>query len=387
MLAGLGLTLSSLGGGGIYFLLALLSSQFRYPLANVVGIVSLTALGLGLGLLLLWLGFQAWRGAPDAPFRPPRAAWLALLFVLAVAAGQAVLSFDLAPRLLFPPFHLLAGALPSLMILAFVGRRLGGAVRRQEIAGQMASGVLIGGVGSIVIVGLIGLALVVVLLVLVALTPGGLETLQSLAQRLQDPTWGQDPNDLMALVLTPAGVIAVLLLAVIIGPLVEELLKPVGVLLISRRPGRADAFTWGVAGASAFALAEGMLNGAISLDAWLPVTVMRVGTSLVHCLGGGLVGLAWHAMRTARRPAQALGLYLAAAALHGTWNLTALGVSGLAFGMEVLGETVAGLGAALMIAALGLLVLGSAIGLVWLVRWLQARLPEVSESAMAGDAL
>ena len=270
-LAGLLLVAGGLGSGAVYLSLSLGASEASFPLTGVTGVASLATLGLGLGGLLVWHGLRAWRGEPDALFRPPHPGGLAIVFVGAVGIGQGSLSFGLAPRLLFPPFHVLAGMLPALIILAFAGRRLGGVARQREVVCQVTSGILLGGLGAIVLVGVVGLALAFLLAILVALTPEGLDTLQWLIFSLRDPVWWKDPNNLSSLIFTPAGLAGVFLLTVIISPLIEELLKPVGVLLIWRRPGRAEAFLWGLAGASGFAAAEGMFNSAVNLDAWLPV--------------------------------------------------------------------------------------------------------------------
>jgi hypothetical protein len=91
-----------------------------------------------------------------------------------------------------------------------------------------------------------------------------------------------------------------------------------------------------VAGGAGFALAEGLLSGALSLDAeqvWLLAMVSRAGTVVIHCLAGGLMGLGWQALLSGRRRIRALGYYVAAVAAHGLWNGL---VGGLAF-MQLLG--------------------------------------------------
>lgn len=386
-LAGLVLAAGGLAAGAGYLFLALLASEAVTPLSSVTTVASLAALGLGLGGLLIRHGRRAWRGEPDAPFRPPRAGWLIVAFVAAAAIGQAVLSFDLAPRLLFPPFHVLAGALPATIVFVFVGRRLGRATGQRQIVGQVASGVVIGGPAAIALVGLAALALAVALGLVVAMTPGGADTLQSLLSNLQDPAWLQDPDNLFSLILTPAGLAGAFLLLVVVSPLVEEMLKPIGVLFISRRPGQAEAFLWGLAGASGFAMTEGMLNSAADLGAWLPVVLMRIGTSLMHCLAGGLVGLGWYFLRAARRPVGAVGLYLAAVALHGAWNALTLGIAGLSLALPTIGEVFAGLGSMLLLGALGLLIVVCTIALALLVRWLSASLPDEADAGPAAESL
>ena len=386
-LAGLLLVAGGLGSGAVYLSLSLGASEAGFPLTGVTGVASLATLGLGLGVLLVWHGLRAWRGEPDALFRPPHPGGLAIVFVGAVGIGQGILSFGLAPRLLFPPFHVLAGMLPALIILAFAGRRLGGAARQREVVSQVTSGILLGGLGAIVLVGLLGLALAFLLAILVALTPEGLDTLQWLIFSLRDPVWWKDPNNLSSLIFTPAGLAGVFLLTVIISPLVEELLKPVGVLLIWRRPGRAEAFLWGLAGASGFAAAEGMFNSAVDLDAWLPVVLMRVGTSQVHCLAGGLVGLGWYFLRTDGQPWRAVGLYLVAVALHGTWNAVVLGIGGFSFASLGVGEAMASLGIVLLLGLLGLLILVCIVALALLVRWLQTDLSDEMDAGLAMEAV
>lgn len=380
----MGLTLAAAGflGGVAYLILASRASETASSLEAVTAVASLAALGLGVGGLMIRHGLRVWRGEPDAPFHPPRARGLALIFVVAVVGGQAVLSSGFVLRLFFPPLHVLAGTLPAVIVLALVGRKLGRAARQREIVSLVIGGILIGGPGAIVLVGLAGLTLIVVLAVLVAMTPGGLDALQSLALDFQDPAWLDDPHKLLSLLLTPVGLVGAFLLVVVISPLIEELLKPVGVLFIRRAPGRAEAFLWGLAGASGFALAEGMFNSAVELDAWQPVVLMRIGTSLMHCLAGGLMGLGWYSVRTTRRPWRAAGLYLLSASLHGTWNAITLAIGGLSFASPTIGAA-ASLGAGLLLGTLGLLIVVCAVALALLVRWLQAALPgeEVAVSA------
>ncbi|UCC65424.1 MAG: PrsW family intramembrane metalloprotease [Anaerolineae bacterium] len=374
MLAGLALVGSGLGGEAAYVLLAVGASETAFPLTVVTSVAGLASLSLGLGGTLIWQGVRTWRGEPDGLFHFPHPIGLGVLFVGAMAIGQGVLSFDLAPRLFFPPFQVLAGILPAAIILAFVGRRLSQVARQREIVGLLASGMLLAGPGAIVLVGMAGLALALFLTTLVVLTPGGLDTVQSLLLNIRDPAWLEDPNSVASLIFTPLGLAGLFLLVVIIGPLIEEMLKPVGVLLIRRRPKRAEAFLWGIAGASGFAMVEGVLNSAVDLDAWLAVASMRVGTSLMHCLAGGLVGLGWYFLWSARRPLQGIGLYLLAVVLHGTWNAVTLGIGGLAFVAPEIGDALAGLGLTVLLGTLGFLIVVALVALAWLVRRLRADL-------------
>jgi hypothetical protein len=149
-----------------------------------------------------------------------------------------------------------------------------------------------------------------------------------------------------------------------VAPLVEEAGKGHGVLLLGyRRPTRAQAFVWGVAGGAGFALAEGLFNGALGLQAWGATAVMRAAASVMHAMGGGLTGLGWQSLLATRRPGRFFGFYLLAVTLHGLWNASVGGVAWLS--MRPLGSPSNDL-TALALDSLGTLFLVALLGVVWL---------------------
>ena len=117
-----------------------------------------------------------------------------------------------------------------------------------------------------------------------------------------------------------------------------------------RRPGTAQAFLWGVAGGAGFAIAEGLFNAAINLESWSVVVLLRVGSTLMHCLGSGLMGLGWHYLLRTRRPWHILGTYAASVGLHVLWNLGAIGMAAVSLeamnsGADEISLALSGLGA------------------------------------------
>jgi len=343
--------------------------------------VSFAALSVGLGLSLAWQGWQASRGQGSRPFRPRRVwSWI-LLFALAVLAGQSLLSLDLLVPLTFPPFHIAAAFLPSIVILAAVGRSLGGATRWREMVLQVSSGAFLSTLVAfslefLVIVGLIA----ALLLMVVTWQPGGLEVIRSLTERLQDPVWLQNPAHLGPLVSSPPVLLAAALVFAGLIPLVEEAVKALGVpLLAYRRPTMAQAFLWGLAGGAGFAAVEGLFNTLGGLEVWAPVVSMRVGASLLHCFTGGLMGLAWYYLLMERRWLRALGLYAASAGVHGLWNGLAGLVSVLSLSSpdnEVIGiQGLTGAGALAVVALLLGLALAVGLGLAAATRWVRRHSP------------
>jgi RsiW-degrading membrane proteinase PrsW (M82 family) len=146
------------------------------------------------------------------------------------------------------------------------------------------------------------------------------------------------------------------LIFVVIAPLGEELFKSLGVALMSyRRPGAARAFLWGVAGGAGFAIAEGLFNAAIALESWSAVVLLRVGSTLMHCLGSGLMGLGWYHLLKTRRPWHILGTYAASVGLHVLWNAGAIGMAAVSLGAMASGTDEV----SLALSGLGVLVLGA----------------------------
>jgi hypothetical protein len=284
---------------------------------------------------------------------------LLALFVLSVVVGQVVLSTDFFVPLIFPPFYVLGAALPPLIVMAFIGRRLNSAampVRWREIVLQTGSGAFLATFLAFGLEAIFGLFTLFVVLLIVALTPNGMAWLQELTANLQDPSWMADPVNLSQVLLSSPIAIALVLVFVVIAPLGEELFKPLGVALMSyRRPGAARAFLWGVAGGAGFAMAEGLFNAAIALESWSAVVLSRVGSTLMHCLGSGLMGLGWYHLLRTRRPWHILGTCAASVGLHVLWNVGALGMVAISLGAMASGADEI----SLAFSGLGVLMLGA----------------------------
>ena len=374
-------------GGGLGILVGLLDSAGDL-LTMVVFSISFLVVTVGLGLAVAWQAGQALQGRRSGPFRPRRVWILGLAFVLALAMGQLVLTLDLLPVVTFPLFYMAAAILPPLMALALVGGGLGGVSRWRDVVVQTGSGAFLSTFLAFTLEFIFIFGLLIALFMAVAVRPGGPELLQALAERLQDPAWLQNPSALAFVAQSPI-VLAVLLLVLSgVVPLVEEAVKTVGVgLLMVRRPGVPEAFLWGVASGAGFALVEGLLNGAGALETWLPITLLRVGATLMHCLTGGLMGLAWHILFVTRRPLRALGLYAASVGVHSLWNALTIIVSWLSLstleeGMPSASQMLAGAGTLTSLALLVVLILAAGLGLLGLTLYIRKRYPATSPDSL-----
>ena len=312
------LALSFIIGGG-------LTASETLPIAGG------TALGIILGIPLALQGWAGWRGRPALPFQPKRSGWLWLALAAVYGLGTLISSLSLAPAVLLPPVHVLAMALPPLLVLRMVGYGLQGrnGSRREVWAGATSGGTL--AIGGAVLSEVLVAFILVFVAVLVALTIfGGSDEVMALTEKLQDPFWLADQDNLLNLLLSPPVALSLLGLFSIPVPLIEELLKTLvgGIAARWVRPSPARAFLWGVASGAGFALAENLLNGALGgVDGWALGALARFGATVMHCFTGGIVGWGWGEFWRARRLWRLLGSYFAAVTIHGVWNAAGVGVA------------------------------------------------------------
>jgi hypothetical protein len=339
---------------------------------------SLIVLTTTLGSAVAWHSWQAIRRHPSSIFRPRFLGLLSLLFFLVLAIGQVVLSLELLPVITFPPLHVVGTVLPPLLILALVGRALGSVTSWRDVTLQTASGAFLAAPLAFGLETVAVLVLLTVTFARLALSPGGRELLEISARYLQDPSWLQDPTALLPTFMSPAIVAVVFILVAVIIPIVEEGVKTIGVGVMSsfRRPTLAQAFLWGLACGAGFALVENLFNTTNALEAWAPLVLLRTGATMLHCLTGALMGLAWYQILVKQRWGYGLGLYATSLALHGLWNALSFGIALLSLqtlnpGSSADSQTLAGLttiAAVVLLLLLAGTVTAGLVGLTWYVR-------------------
>jgi len=346
---------------------------------------SVLALSLGLGPAAAWHAWQAVKGLPSAAFHPKMPWLLLLLFLLALALGQLVLSLSILPVLTFPLLHVAASVIPPLFIVALVGRALGKDSTWRDVVLQMSGGAFLAAPLAFILEAATILSITIAALTGLALQPGGQDLLTTASSYLQAPTGFQDPAALATALLTPATVAAILALVAGLIPLIEEAIKTIGVGLATyRRPSPRQAVLWGLAAGAGFSAAEGLLNSAGGLGAWLPTVLLRIGTTLLHCLTGALMGLAWYQVITANRWARSLGLYLLSVSLHGLWNVLAavmalVSVTASSSGTDGESRVAIAFSTLAALLLLAMLALGSAGGLAGLTVYARRQAPPAVE--------
>lgn len=323
--------------------------------------------------------------------RLPDSYWLASRLILflwpaLLLLGQAVSGQPVAALILLPPLQVLAVGLP-LWWFVERGRRGIRQANPQCNWKILSFGLLISPpvvlLVEFILLGLLAAAF----FAWAASQPAMLEELNRLAQRLANAQ--MDPEITLRILRPylqkPAVIFAVLAVGGGLIPLVEELLKPLALWLLSPRLTPAEGFVAGLICGAAFALLEtmGMLSAPVN-DAWAGVVIGRVGTGLLHTVNTGLVGWGLAVAWSQERYMELGIIFLLAAGLHSIWNIFSilLGISPIFNLLGVDSGLMARLGTAAPI-TLGVLILT----LYLLLAGFNQRLRSPADKTVAGPNL
>jgi hypothetical protein len=160
----------------------------------------------------------------------------------------------------------------------------------------------------------------------IALNPELFNTIESLSTRLMYTNNPEAITRIMApYIYSPVVIGAGLIFFSAIIPIIEELLKPLGVWLSPNKlMTPRQGFAIGVLGGAAYALVEslGMSPGIPQASNLL--SIVRAGTDLVHIVTTGLMGWALVSAWRERKFIQLGITYLLVIVIHGSWNALAL---------------------------------------------------------------
>lgn len=280
--------------------------------STILQLIAFTCAGLIGGTFSLYISIRALLRKPSANLRLPVFWIFLMLYAIVIAisvglqnSGNAVTNLPLSIFLI-----VLAAIFPALALLAFGVRRLRFPAwpttwRRFVVA--LTSGATSG----------IGLALVLELLAAYLLVKG-MQTSNAL-NCVNDPTAPGCG--------TTASFTATFILVAILGPVIEETVKPLAVVaFIGRVRSASEAFVLGMACGIGFALIETVGYIGLGYQDWLTVALERTGASLLHGFGAGMVALGWYYLFHAKRYRflKFLGCFAYAIFQHFAWNATAL---------------------------------------------------------------
>ena len=292
--------------------------------SGLMTFLAFTIAGIVGGAFCLYHSIRALNRKPSAPVRLPWF-WIPLilyLFVVGIGYALQVNGLSITYWSLTIFLITLAAIFPALALAALGVRRLRFPAwpttwRRFTLA--LVSGATLG----------IGLALLLELgLSLLALRSTG----NLFFNCIDDPS-GPGCNQALQFNI-------VFLIIAVIGPVVEETVKPLGVALYMGRVRSAvEAFTLGMAAGIGFALVETVGYIGSGYQDWLSVALMRTGSSLLHGFGAGMVALGWYYLVHRKQGGSvliAVLCWLYAVFQHLVWN----GTTVLAFLPAPIGPTI-----------------------------------------------
>src|SRR6266702_3787173 len=119
----------------------------------------------------------------------------------------------------------------------------------------------------------------------------------------------------------------IFLIVAVVGPIVEETVKPLAVAFyIGRMRSASEAFVLGMAAGIGFAMVETVGYIGSGYHDWLAVALERTGAGLLPGFGAAMVALGWYYLVHAkeRRLLKAFGCWAYAVFQHFVWNATAV---------------------------------------------------------------
>ncbi len=264
-------------------------------------------------------------GEPEV--RRPHPLSFLILITFPLGLLLVYLGYDrrVLPDLLTPLGHLITTASPVLAAV-LVARWFGPLISMRRTLGQFLLGLWAAPPMAFVLeaaaLGPVSLSIAVGL----SASPEGKRLIESLMNATSMPP--DIPENLVADVfLQPWMLLIIVMFLSVIVPLIEETIKTVGLWPLLRRglTGR-EAFLSGALSGSGYALFEALLLTQ-PVDGWLPLLIARGGASLMHAFTGaiGSWGISQGVYRQ-KWAHTALGFF-GAVAVHGLWNLGAMGIN------------------------------------------------------------
>jgi len=293
----------------------------------------LAGLAAGIGVLNMPSAYLATRAlggkTTDLKLRYStfRLATIALMTVpILLLLGHFISQSDSA-WLVLPMLNLLGLLLPIWWIIEF-GRRNLPSGTPQRSWGLVSVSLAVTPVLVIVVETLLFLLVAVVVVVLLGAQSGWMERFNQLVIQFNqgeiDPGFTQDL--LSAALQSPLVIVAVFFIVGLLMPLVEELLKPLGLWFLRKKvTSPAEGFSAGLICGAGFALFESAaLIAQSGGEGWAQMVVVRIATSILHITTSGVVGWGLASAWLQKKSKPFLLALLGATVVHGLWNSLAV---------------------------------------------------------------
>jgi hypothetical protein len=375
--------LQGMAGIGLMFgMLALINRSAdvgeRSVAYQAIALTVVGALSLVPGVLLTFHGISSMMGEGSDEFRPPIAARWLLIWGLVLVAGGWAMRLDPPAAWPMPVLHVLAAALPGVVLVSLAARGapgLGRPVRGltwRQVTLSAAIAISLATTIAIYVESIGDFAAVVLMLV----HHGAFET----------DVWDtlSHSNDILS---RNEQFVANLIAAAVVAPLIEEFAKGLGVRFMMRRWNtRAQAMVLGAAAGAGFGFVEALgygLAGVRESEAhWWLYMLVRGGSTSLHVFNTSLVGLAWWYWSFGKKPRTGWLLFGAAVLMHAAWNGLLVTLTSRIFGLETLGQRTIEIAVYIIISCVVVSLIGAIPAIARRLR--EPPAPPVEGTALAG---
>jgi hypothetical protein len=285
------------------------------------------------GVLVLPSAWYAWRNiafpGQENPPRPERPGFVPILTIVVIfLEGVTLFLGNWASQnnqltwLFLPPLNIIAAGLLALWVV-YIGTHglIPGMPQRRW--GVFASGLVLGPLISLILELFLIVLVGILALLWVMLNPSLANQLNGLIFHLQNAGANLD-TDLRLLIpflLNPGIIFLGFAFISLLVPLLEELLKPIGVwFLAGQKLTPAQGFGYGVLSGTGFGLFENLGITSGGTADWALLASSRISTLLLHSFTAGLVGWALASAWSERHYLRLAIAYAVAVILHGLWN-------------------------------------------------------------------
>ena len=337
------LLIASLGGLGLSFLtaitiliLGLVDSEIVSDTVNTssssLPMILIASGMLAIGLLLApaaWFSVQRIRGKElDLfRFRPLRFwAWVVIFVIWGISIILATLLYDSPGAGWYVPLlHVLSIGIPIYLVIRLGVNRIA-LGSSQRAWGVFSISMTIGPILAILFELIVFFLMLIPVGIYLGLNPEKLNSFQRLASYLETSS---DLRGVLPLVepfiMDPVIVLFVLVLLAVFIPIMEEIIKSLGIwLVIDRLKSPSQGFALGILSGAGFAFAESLFASISPDEGWALTLSVRAFSGAMHILATGLVGWGIACVRLEKNYLKLAGLTLLAMLLHGLWNAGAV---------------------------------------------------------------
>ena len=301
-----------------FFIEGSVSGYSGWVLAGIFVGLSMVSLPAG------WVALRTIRGENLATPKPSRSIIYGSLLLLTVVLGVGMLAFqgNILPALLGPPAHVLAAFLPVVALVVIV-LKSSPTISQRRGWGHFMAGLWLSPISALILELIAAIPLILIIAVAINASLGD----DFLLRIWEQPDLFPEEdifNSILEVLSQPLYAGLILAYLGILVPLVEELIKSIGLLpLIKRQISDAEGFLGGVLAGAGYGLFEALFLGQPG-PGWAALMLARVGATMMHMLTAGLTGLGFARAKSTRQIGPLIRYYLMAVALHALWNVAAV---------------------------------------------------------------